>query len=329
MVENNIIADEGEIADIFNEHFGNITQNLNVTKWPEPNQMGMDANDDNEKSILKYQNHPSIMAIKHHQKSISKFEFKHIYPEDVKKKVNALCSSRSTRGDIPIKILKDYIDVYCTYLTDIFNASINEANFPYEMKLGDISPVFKKMDKQSKSNYRPITVLSALSKVFERLIADQLGTFMNDKLSDFLCGFRKGFSTEDALLCLIENWRKCIAKGHVVGTILCDLSKAFDTLPHDLLIAKLAAYGLGSKALKLLSNYLKNRKQRVKAGSYFRDWIDILLRVPQGSVLGPILFNIFINDLLLFINDSSICNFADDTTLYTHDVCIEPVICKL
>ncbi len=119
------------------------------------------------------------------------------------------------------------------------------------MKLGDVSPVFKKGDKLSKSNYRPITILSALSKVFERLIADQLGTFMNDKLSDFLCGFRKGYSSEDALLRLIENWRKYLQKGHVVGTVLCDLSKAFDTLPHDLIIAKLAAYGIGPKALKL------------------------------------------------------------------------------
>ena len=95
-----------------------------------------------------------------------------------------------------------------------------------------------------------------------------------------------------------------------------DLSKAYDCVNHDLIIAKLEAYGVGENSLRLIQNYLSQRQQRVKVGSSFSEWLEIILGIPQGSILGPILFNVFINDLLLFIKETDICNFADDTTLY-------------
>ena len=115
------------------------------------------------------------------------------------------------------------------------------------------------------------------------------------------------------LIKLVDRWRKCLDRSGVVGTILMDLSKAFDSLPHDLLIAKLEAYGFSNSASRLIFSYLSDRYQRVKIGSAFSEWLLIIAGIPQGSVLGPLLFNIFMNDIFYFLPD--IFNFADDNTI--------------
>ena len=128
---------------------------------------------------------------------------------------------------------------------------------------------------------------------------------------------------------MLQQWQKHLSSSDKVGAIQMDLSKAFDCLPHDLLIAKLSAYGFGNRALKLFYSYLSDRKHRVRIGCSLSDWLCALLGVPQGSVLGPILFNIFINDLMLTVKECSICNFADDNTLYSMNKTLEEVLNNL
>ena len=149
-------------------------------------------------------------------------------------------------------------------------------------------------------------------------------------LSPYLCGYRKGFNAQYALLAMIEKWKKCLdGEGGFAGAVLMDLSKAFDTINHELLIAKLGAYGFDDSALEIVLSYLSDRWQRTKVNTSFSSWKELLCGVPQGSVLGPLLFNIYLNDLFFQLINSNVCNFADDTTLYACDLELRTVLHEL
>ena len=176
--------------------------------------------------------------------------------------------------------------------------------------------LFTKKDPLNKENYRPVSLLSHMSKVFERLLHKQIETFMSNKLSNKLFGFRKNYNTQYCLTFMLDKWKDTLDKGKHVGAVFMDLSKTFDTINHDLLIAKLEAYGFSNNALLFMVSYLKNRSQRVSINSSFSILEEIIAGVPQGSILGPILFNIFLNDIFYFENRSFLSNYADDNVLY-------------
>ena len=197
----------------------------------------------------------------------------------MKQVIKDLKSNKSICGDIPTNILKECNFTFST-LADWINKSFENGAFPDCLKEANVTPIFKKDDPLDKENYRPVSILPLLSKVFEKLIYKQLSNYTESFLSSILCGFWKAHNTQHALFKLLHSWQKELDQKGFVGTILMDLSKGYDCIPHDLLITKLECYGIDKIGLSLILDYLSRRKQRTKIGSSYSSWYDIIRDVP-------------------------------------------------
>ena len=330
LVENDalITADE-EVAEAFNKYFIATVSSLGITENKDLLTESADIDDPVEKAVKKFENHPSILDIKRNVPVTSLFTFKEVNAAEVLLEINDLDDKKAgTFMNIPVKRLKEVGDIVAGTLSLIWNEEIiKNKKFAVQLKVADITPLHKKLETIFKENYRPVSLLPLVSKIFERLMLKQMKPFIESFLSNWLCGYRKGYNAQYALTAMIERLKQCLDKnGGIYGAVLMDLSKAFDTINHELLIAKLKAYGFDKSALDILLSYLSDRWQRTKINTSFSSWEELLCGVPQGSVLGPILFNIYLNDMFFQFVDAHVCNFADDTTLTACNVKMEDLL---
>ena len=236
----------------------------------------------------------------------------------VKKTINNLQAKSSSGCDgISSKLLKVIEPVIIKPLTLLINQVLDYGIFPDKLKIAKVVPIYKKGDPSLFENYRPISLLPVISKVLEKIIALQLSSYFekNKLLFDNQYGFRPKHCTEHAALELIDRIINKMDINEIPLNIFLDLSKAFDTIDHTILLSKLKYYGLKGSTLNLFHSYLINRKQYTEIEDIASDILPLQIGVPQGSILGPILFIIYVNDFSQCSNKFDFIMYADDTTL--------------
>ena len=248
----------------------------------------------------------------------TRFKFQTIEERDVLKMLKSLDPNKACGVDgIGAKLLRMVAPGICRSLTSLFNASLRSGIVPEEWKSANVTPVPKGGSSDAVSNFRPVSVLPVVVKIFERLIHQQLYSYLQEHniLDSAQFGFRPGHSTQDGLVSLVEEWREAMDEDRLVGSVFLDLSKAFDMVDHSILLRKLQRYGIGGKELEWFQGYLSGRRQRVCVGEAKSQWIVVKRGVPQGSIMGPLLFIMYVNDLPQVIRNSSVMQYADDTTI--------------
>jgi hypothetical protein len=250
------------------------------------------------------------------------FCFRKIESDEVLKVLKELNVKKAVGADeISAKVLVFSAEGIAASLASIFNYSLESGKIPLEWKLANVTPVHKGGRSVEVGNFRPISILPVVSKVFERIIHQQLYDYLQKHsiLHPVQSGFRPNHTTQDVLVGMVDVWRKALDENKLVGAVMIDLSKAFDSVNHTILLKKLERYGVIGTEGQWFKSYLADRKQRVCVTDGKSKWTDVRQGVPQGSILGPLLFILYVNDLPLATSHCHMMQYADDTTLYCEE----------
>ena len=291
------IIDPRQIAETFNNFFVNIANDL-VKSLPQST--------DDPYAYVKPNNRPS-------------FQLEPVTNEECSNIINSLKNTNEHIDHISVKVFKRSQDFFVPTICEIINLSFSTGIFPACFKHAIVIPIFKKGDPCNVSNFRPIAILPFIGKIFERSLTVRLLNYANmcNILSPHQFGFIQGKCTQDAVIMLTDRIYDCLNErdGSFCANVFVDFQKAFDTIDHQILFRKLEIYGITGLPLLLLKNYFSDRTQSVRIGNTFSSSKPITKGVPQGSIIGPLAFLLFINDLPNISNVFSTVLFADDTTI--------------
>ena len=296
-VNGNLTTDPTVVANTFNNFFvivaGNITKGIPRTRKSPMDYLGTR----NEHS----------------------FFMTPVLPMEISDIISSLKIGKSIGANsIPTKLLKGLCPHICSSLSDIINESCQSGTFPEKLQLAKVIPLFKKGCPLTASNYRPMPFLSVFSKIIEKVMYKRLYNFLelNNILYSYQFGFRSSHSINHALISLTEMIKNTSDNKRFGCCIFLDLQKAFDTVNHEILLNKLKHYGIRGIALAWFQSYLSNREHYVSVNGYNSRNLNVTCGVPQGSVLGPLLFLIYINDIPNTSSKLAFYLFADDTSIY-------------